>query len=94
MFPNLTKNGRSALVCSCPYHLPEALWLLQGLRLLARLSHTICKRLAFGLATNNKIGQNKEKFIYKIYKNKTNNYFIILITYYEIATADLWNAAF
>ena len=28
------KNGRSALVCSCPYHLPEALWLLQGLRLI------------------------------------------------------------
>ena len=50
--------------------------------------------VAFGLATFNKIGQNKEKFIYKIYKNKTNNYFIILITYYEIATADLWNAAF
>ena len=57
------------------------------------MSHTICNRLAFGLATFDKIGQNKEKFICKIYKNKTNNYFIILITY-EIATADLLNAAF
>ena len=36
-----------------------------------------------------KIGQNKFKFIYKIYKNKTNNDFIILITYYKVATADL-----
>ena len=83
--------------------------------------------VAFGLATLNKICQNIEKFIYKIYKNKTYNYLweacildlphlielvkikkssfirfirirqitiVILITYYEIATADLWNAAF